>query len=631
MVTENDSKHMVAPKLSKRNIMRCFPKRMVCALCFLMIIFIAQISIVLDISGLFKEKAIAFESDRYKNGCPSNSDLAKDFILKVQENITHIGRMIPNVIHFFVQSKCVPIEIMNHIQQHWKSLDNYSIKFHDAIEIDQYLAREDRKDLLMIPQAAKYAFDSTFKADLAKLVILWDQGGLAVDIDLVPGPAFLNGTIIANDDECVFEVDGNWVSSPHFVACKPKHPVLYTSILTAINAQAMSIGAGANHYEHMRSKIYWGHAAQFYGGRDNKIEKLRKTQGNNFLPGTSTVSLINTNRTAGALFNKLAFSDELMTTIHLLPSGKHPLVDLNSSSYKVDVATLLELDKGYSNQQNKMINDTACPAGLTHVQSNYNPASTLVKGRKIPNIVHITSKSKCFTESYANNIDLWRFNGYSLFLHDDEAVSNLLDRAWPEFPLLQEIRPCINSGAGLADLWRYVMIWEYGGVFTDMDNAPGPMFANGAIIEDSTDSLFEQERGGFPSQYFFAASPHHPIMYYMVNTCIQRLLDIKSIRSQYIPFVTGPGATKNAMIHFMGEGYPKQGEYRGLFINRNVTMIGNPQSSKRGVFVKRDSTGAVKAADILKMNMTHFSSAKVKQLAKTYSCLSDIYLKDVGN
>ena len=118
----------------------------------------------------------------------------------------------------------------------------------------------------------------------------------------------------------------------------------------------------------------------------------------------------------------------------------------------------------------------------------------------------MTSKSKCFTKGYADNINLWRFGGHSFFMHDDAAVDRLLNREWPEFPLLQEARSCISSGAGMADLWRYLILWEYGGIYTDIDNAPGPLFLNGTMINDDTDSLLEVERGRFPSQYFFAGT-----------------------------------------------------------------------------------------------------------------------------
>ena len=75
------------------------------------------------------------------------------------------------------------------------------------------------------------------------------------------------------------------------------------------------------------------------------------------------------------------------------------------------------------------------------------------------------SKSHCFTPNFHNNIKLWYFDDHSFFMHDDAAVDRLFDRDWPEFPaLLKESLSCIHSGAGKADLWRYLLLWEYGGI-----------------------------------------------------------------------------------------------------------------------------------------------------------------------
>ena len=162
----------------------------------------------------------------------------------------------------------------------------------------------------------------------------------------------------------------------------------------------------------------------------------------------------------------------------------------------------------------------------------------------------MTGKTRCMTRAFAANVDSWRFKGYSLFLHEDNAVGRLLNRWWPQFPHILDMKNCLMPGAAIADLWRYVLLWEYGGVYTDIDNAPGPWFWNetGSVITNTTDALFEQERDGFPSQYFFAVSPHHPIMYLAVQNALLRLMETQSVRKQYVPFVTGPGAIKSAVV-----------------------------------------------------------------------------------
>lgn len=196
--------------------------------------------------------------------------------------------------------------------------------------------------------------------------------------------------------------------------------------------------------------------------------------------------------------------------------------------------------------------DYACPKGLVLVKDTIDPSFfDSNQERKIPKVVHVTSKSRCMTQAFANNIDRWRFPGHSLFVHDDDALNRLLRQHWTEFPHLQLSMKCIHAGASIADMWRYVILWEYGGIYTDIDNAPGHAFYNnetGSVITSETDSLFEQEHGGFPSQYFFAASLRHPLMYLAVQHTMVRLLSVESIQNQYVPFVTGPGAIKSAMV-----------------------------------------------------------------------------------
>lgn len=121
----------------------------------------------------------------------------------------------------------------------------------------------------------------------------------------------------------------------------------------------------------------------------------------------------------------------------------------------------------------------------------------------------MTSKNRCFTKRYADNIQDWiKATGYSFILHDDSAVERLFSgKEWSEFPLLRQILPCITSGAMKADLWRYLALWEWGGLYTDMDNTPGYQWAkeNGTIISEDMDAVFEIEIGAYASQYFYAS------------------------------------------------------------------------------------------------------------------------------
>ena len=272
------------------------------------------------------------------------------------------------------------------------------------------------------------------------------------------------------------------------------------------------------------------------------------------------------------------------------------------------------------------IENTILPESITHYA-----------GRKIPKIVHITSKTKCTTKLFARIVDAWRFANYSLYYHDEAAVDRLLQRYWSEFPHLQLVLPCMISGAAKADLWRYLVLWEYGGIYTDVDNLPGPWFRNGTAITDSDDAWFVVEQIGVLSQYFMAASPRHPLLHMCVTMTFSRLMNLPFIRDQYVPFVTGPGALKQAFAWFMAAQETttfdrvSKGRYVGVD-GRSVTVVGTRATSNN--WIHREAiTPRQKFRNYAVMGMEHFSRHQ-RDRRHNDSCFVEIYrkaAKDYGN
>ena len=119
----------------------------------------------------------------------------------------------------------------------------------------------------------------------------------------------------------------------------------------------------------------------------------------------------------------------------------------------------------------------------------------------------------------------WKFKGHSFYFHDDNAVYRLImEKEWPMFPQLRSTMYCLRNagGAAMADLWRYLVLWEYGGIYTDIDNRPRLHHLNESTIPDDMESFFLREHEGFLSQFFFAISPKHPLMF----LAVQRVLNI---------------------------------------------------------------------------------------------------------
>jgi mannosyltransferase OCH1-like enzyme len=92
---------------------------------------------------------------------------------------------------------------------------------------------------------------------------------------------------------------------------------------------------------------------------------------------------------------------------------------------------------------------------------------TINPHQRIPKLIHMTGKSRCITEMVRANLKYWEaLPGYTIYFHDDAAVDRLLSKYWPHFPHLSLAQHCSISGAAKADIWRYLVLWEYGGLYT---------------------------------------------------------------------------------------------------------------------------------------------------------------------
>ena len=199
--------------------------------------------------------------------------------------------------------------------------------------------------------------------------------------------------------------------------------------------------------------------------------------------------------------------------------------------------------------------ETLCPPGLVmfnHTRT-IDPNRTASLGpRRIPRVIHVTSKSRCVTPTLAKTIDTWKkYSDHKFYFHNDAAMHRLLfEKDWPEFPPLRFALNCSNTMVEQTDLWRALILWEYGGIYTDIDNVPR-RFNPSTTIQPDDQAFFEVEGGLWLSQYFMVAEPRHPIMHLLVQQVWKRLLDVPDIQRQHAAYVTGPGALKSAMKQFM--------------------------------------------------------------------------------
>ena len=110
--------------------------------------------------------------------------------------------------------------------------------------------------------------------------------------------------------------------------------------------------------------------------------------------------------------------------------------------------------------QSKSAMNTTCPIGTAPILDTILHEDS--DDRRIPRVLHFTSKSRCATIEVMNNINTWRSQlpHHSIYWHDDEAVDRLNSHPLSQalFPLLNETLKCVTGGATKSDLWRYLVL-----------------------------------------------------------------------------------------------------------------------------------------------------------------------------
>ena len=252
------------------------------------------------------------------------------------------------------------------------------------------------------------------------------------------------------------------------------------------------------------------------------------------------------------------------------------------------------------------------------------------QGSGIPHIIHQTSKSRCLTPKFVKTASAWRsLPDWSYYLHDDIAVKRLLEHHYPDFPLLKEIvENCLLYGTLKSDLWRYLVLWIYGGIYADLDTVPAQWEP---YMLDGEDAFFVVEQYHMLSQYFIAVSPRHPLMWYAIQHSLANLWKAPDTGRVAAALYTGPHALHQAYIQFRKDVGDIVEEARpgtkpvasGHFIgtqNRSVTIIGIAENQNQ--YINRDVIGSLKGNEYKKLGMTLHQEDRKHSTGQ--SCLSTI-------
>lgn len=257
----------------------------------------------------------------------------------------------------------------------------------------------------------------------------------------------------------------------------------------------------------------------------------------------------------------------------------------------------------------------------------------------IPQVLYQTAKDRCISSAmYNTTIQHWiQKSNLSYRFYDDARMEAYLydSSRWNElFPALSLALRCIDHvqmPVMKADIWRYLILWEHGGIFADLDVLPviqsdangtqtslllkqlqGQRLDHDTIATVDDDALFVLVNTAGQqvlSQWLMAVTPRHPLMYYAVEEAAFRVLQAKrAIPIQH----TGPRALYDATDRFLNY----HAESRQLQINKVyhefIPAAGDKQQRRYfrvlpSSWAQNNAFQEAKAQAYEMMNMTHYS------------------------
>ena len=173
----------------------------------------------------------------------------------------------------------------------------------------------------------------------------------------------------------------------------------------------------------------------------------------------------------------------------------------------------------------------------------------------IPKKIYQTHKSLSFVMTNDRLYDCylsWDMDGYEHIFFSDKKADDFMKE---NFNDIYEVYHNLPLPIMKADLWRYCVIYRYGGIYADIDT----MF-----IGDDLDSLFQKESDlilttEYPQdktlcQWVFAAPKESPLLKSVIDESVKRIKECGDFKYEHmVHTLTGPWVFTDAIESYLKE------------------------------------------------------------------------------
>jgi len=161
-------------------------------------------------------------------------------------------------------------------------------------------------------------------------------------------------------------------------------------------------------------------------------------------------------------------------------------------------------------------------------------------------ISYINAKPKLLTalKSWIKHSEEFNYFFYSNKMCDDFIKNNFDEKVYKAYSRLP-------LAVMKADLWRYCIIYKYGGIYADADTIC--KINPNIFINDSLLTVAPENEVHF-CQWTFSAPANSPILKTIIDLSVERILNMDEIKGEHIVHhLTGPGLFTNGIENYLKE------------------------------------------------------------------------------
>lgn len=205
----------------------------------------------------------------------------------------------------------------------------------------------------------------------------------------------------------------------------------------------------------------------------------------------------------------------------------------------------------------------------------------------IPKNIFQTHKSRKYineNKKLRKACDSWLKNKeYNYNFFDDIQCDNFIYKFFPE---MKDAYDKLPLRVMKADLWRYCIIYKYGGIYADADTV---LLKNPCFLINNKYLTVVPENNTHFCQWVFSGSANSPVLKSVINLLVERIRSTKEIKGEHIVhYLTGPGVFTDGILNYLFSNefsrvYDKNRNILDFEVPYDLIKVGNSEMNTKTI------------------------------------------------